>query len=104
FLGVTPKVVSYIVRGIIDVNPKYIQKFVKERKLNRQWYDYGTGQMKTDGSVKPKATVTDISDMKAQIAALVGQVARLELRNKQMIKILEEIQSRLNESGDTSGL
>src|SRR5690606_8923615 len=100
FLGVTPKVVSYIVRGIIDINPRYVQKLVKERKLNRQWYDYGKGKMKTDGSEKPKATITDINDMKAQIANLESQVARLEHNNKQMFRLLDELEKRL--SGDAT--
>lgn len=95
FLGITQKVISYIEQGIYDVNPAYIDKFVKERKMNRQWYDYGKGLMKTDGSVKPKSTLTDINDIKAQLESLQGQVNILQVRNKKMMEILDKIEKTL---------
>ena len=98
FLGVTPKVVSYIVRGIIDVNPKYIMKLVKEKKMNRVWYDYGTGPMKTSGNEKPKSTLTDISDIKANIASLEGRINRLESRNRYLIDLVERLEQQLKGS------
>ena len=98
FLGVTQKIISDIERGVIDVNPAYIMKMVKERKLNRQWYDYGTGSVKTDGSVKPKSTITDIGDIKAKIEQLEAQVSRLEKREKDTYKMLEVIKDLLESS------
>lgn len=95
FLGITPKVVSYMVRGIIDVNPKYIMKLVKEKKMNRKWYDYGSGPMKTDGKEKPKSTITDINDIKANIAAMEGRISRLESRNRYLIELVERLEKAL---------
>src|SRR5690606_38709095 len=97
FLGVSKKIIHDIIHGYIDVNPAYIDKFVKEKKVSRQWYDYGTGQMVTDGSVKPKSTITDIGDIKAQLASLESQVAVLKIRNQKMMEIIEKIEKRLDE-------
>lgn len=98
FLGVTQKIISDIERGVIDVNPSYVDKFVKELHVSSRWYNEGTLPMVTDGTVKPKSTLHDISDLKAKIAQLESQIDRLEKREKTNYKMLQEIKSLLEAS------
>lgn len=97
FLGISQPMLSYIEQGINDVNPSFIDKFVKELGASRQWYNEGIGQIESKGKPKPKSTLTDISDMKAKIENLERTVDQLRKNNNEMFKIVDQLQKMLEE-------
>lgn len=95
FLNISQPMLSYIEQGINDVNPSYIDKFVKELGASRQWYNEGIGQIESKGKPKPKSTLTDINDMKAAIVRLEQTVDILRKNNNEMFRIVDQLQKMI---------
>lgn len=95
FLGITQTMVSYMEQGINDVNPSFIDKFVKDLHVSRQWYNEGIGAMTTDGKEKPKDLLTNIADLIARTEQLEHQIDRLEKREKATFRELQAIKKLL---------
>lgn len=91
FLGISQPMLSYIERGINDVNPSFVDKFVDELGASREWYTDGKGQV--DSGVKkkrnPKPT---LGELELKVERLERAVEMLRKNNNEMFRILDEIQ------------